>query len=68
MTRGTRCDFCHAWNWGSPAPRWCRGCRHRADRPRAECDCPRCARRPGRAPPPPGVTPADLAAIEEDTS
>jgi hypothetical protein len=37
------CSWCHAWNEisldGDP---WCAHCGHRADLPRAACDCPKC--------------------------
>ena len=43
IRRSVSCSWCHATNsLDNPAQVHCVECGHRADVPRAECDCPKC--------------------------
>jgi hypothetical protein len=39
------CSWCHKANRIGRPPTYCAGCGHRADLPRAACDCAECRRR-----------------------
>ena len=45
MTLIISCSWCHAPN-DLAHTMWCHECGHRADRARAECNCPQCLRLP----------------------
>lgn len=43
LQRRFMCSWCHALVWSGSTPRtYCPTCGHRADVPRADCDCPKC--------------------------
>lgn len=65
MMRRT-CSWCHELNDVSRGPTTCRGCGHRADLSRLECDCSQCSRSHGSNPPGYDEQPEDAAEIASE--
>jgi hypothetical protein len=67
VTTTRSCSWCHTGNAIlCGVKNLCRSCGHRADRPRTDCDCPRCA--PVRQIGPEDVGLGQLAEAEDDDS